>query len=525
MDKNIIQKYLTERFISEATNGNTPGISVTNSVNKKSGAINKSGVKAIEKDVNQYDKDLKKNKSEVKDNKFNYNSTEEMEYHNDMEIMNGQEMVEYDREPNKVFKDKAKEAIEGSSRMANKGGKGMGNAEESWNASSDSFGKDFVKRVKATTKKREEASDSVMSFGDDVETVPKGSVQKGKHSAIQENDESTSKKIEAGYGTEDEYEFNQKEKYSNPDIKENNDKSKIKESMKRLKFNKVFNGVGNALKMIPETYKVDNKVFEMTDGIENYKIRWEGTLNEGKAIVLLASDKKMVSEDIQHMKHLMGYKPQETLGSSKKVSRLTEHAIFNDILGKSKRLVEGEDIDDQTAPEGEWDDINVPQASDAKKDIEGSTSDDKGTQAPAPKTGEWDEINMPQASDAKKHVEGSVATEAKTNAPAPKEGHWDEINVPQASDAKKDITMKENEEKEEIPVNNEDPKSQPGYVHEDDEEEEEEVIDENVKLMVSESTGKLYIVGATDKPYAVPVKDNAKALKNPKKYISEVFKK
>jgi hypothetical protein len=488
MDKDIIKKYLTERFVNEE---GTPGISVTAAANKKSGKINKDGVKAIEKEVGQYDKDLKKNKSEVKDKKFNYNSTEEMEYHNDMEIMNGQEMIEYDREPNKTFLDKAKEGIEGSSRMGNKGGKGMGNAEESWGASSDSFGKDFVKRVKATTKKREEAADSVMSFGDDVETVAKGSIPKGKHSAIQEN----------------------------------NNKSQNKQPMKRLKFKKEFNGVGNALKMIPESYRVDNKEFEMTDGNESYTIRWEGTLTEGKATILKAANNSMINEDMQRMKALMGYKSADTLGSSKKVNRITENAIFSDILGKTRRLLgESEEIEGQTAPEGEWDDINVPQAADAKKDIEGSTSDDKGTQAPAPKVGEWEDISVPQAADAKKDIEGSVATEAKTNAPAPKEGYWEEINVPQAADAKKDIKEGE-EEKEEIPVNNEDPKSQPGYVHEDEEEEEEEIVDENVKLQVSESTGKLYIVGATDKPFAVPMKDNAKALRNPKKYISEVFKR
>jgi hypothetical protein len=39
--------------------------------------------------------------------------------------------------------------------------------------------------------------------------------------------------------------------------------------MKRLKFNKEFNGVGNALKMIPESYRTDNKEFEMTDGVES----------------------------------------------------------------------------------------------------------------------------------------------------------------------------------------------------------------------------------------------------------------
>jgi hypothetical protein len=38
-------------------------------------------------------------------------------------------MIQYDREPNELFKARAKESIEGSSRMGNKGGPGMGNAE------------------------------------------------------------------------------------------------------------------------------------------------------------------------------------------------------------------------------------------------------------------------------------------------------------------------------------------------------------------------------------------------------------
>jgi hypothetical protein len=80
--------------------------------------------------------------------------------------------------------------------------------------------------------------------------------------------------------------------------------------LKRLKFKSAFNGLGNALKLIPESYRTDNKVFEMTDGNESYKIRWEGSLNEGKAVVLMASDNKLVNEDINRMKALFGYKSQ-----------------------------------------------------------------------------------------------------------------------------------------------------------------------------------------------------------------------
>jgi hypothetical protein len=388
-------------------------------------------------------------------------------------------MIQYDREPNKEFKDRAKEAIEGSSRMGNAGGKGIGNAEQTWGASSDDFGKNLIKKASNSAQKRLDAEKGIMSFGDDIEIVPKGSKPMGKHSAfVKENDEIENRNIEYGnpYGTEDEYEAKEKLKNlanSNENNK-NNNKPKIKESMKRLKFNNPFNGVGNALKMIPESYRTDNKEFEMTDGNETYRMRWEGTLSEGRAVVLTAANKSMINEDMQKMKHLMGYKSQDTLGLVKGNARLNENAIFGDIYKKTKVLLEGEDIESQDAPEKDADE-SVNYAKEAKKHVEGSVSTDKGTQAPKPKTGSMESIDdaKSQAKEAKKHVEGSAsgakigmglgekAPEGEwdqidvpqaaahgnpsntTYAPKPTSGEWDKINVPQAADAKKHITMKE----------------------------------------------------------------------------------
>jgi hypothetical protein len=411
MDKNIIKQHLTQRFVNEAKGETaTPGITVTNSVNKKSGDVNKKGVKDMEKDLSAYDKALKKGAETTKvPNKFNYNGDSEIEYHNQMETLNGTEMNEYDREPTKEFKDKAKEGLTGSERMGNKGGKDVGNAEETWGASSDDFGKEKDKNIKASTKKRQDAVKGIISFGDDIETVSKDYAPMSKHTAYNEN--------------------------------KDNNKPQIKESMKRLKFKKEFKGVGNALKMIPESYKVDNKVFEMTDGNESYKIRWEGTLTEGKAVVLVASDKTMVNEDMQKMKHLMGYKSQDTLGLVRGKSRINENAVFSDMYKKSKALLEGEDIDDASASEGDMDDA-VKHAAEAKKHVEGSVSTEKGTQAPAPKTGNLEDVKK-KAPEATKHVEGSVSTEKGTQAPAPKTGNWD-VNVKgQAPEAKKHVHMSE----------------------------------------------------------------------------------
>ena len=117
---------------------------------------------------------------------------------------------------------------------------------------------------------------------------------------------------------------------------------KNESKMKRLKFKKPFNGVDTALKVIPESYKVDNRVFELTDGNEHYSVRWEGSLNEGKAVVLSSFHQEALNEDVAKIKHLMGFKSQDTLGNLKGGQRLTEDNTFFDMLNKSKALNEAE---------------------------------------------------------------------------------------------------------------------------------------------------------------------------------------
>jgi hypothetical protein len=107
--------------------------------------------------------------------------------------------------------------------------------------------------------------------------------------------------------------------------------------MKRLKFKNPLKGLDNAKKLIPESYKVDGKEFEMTDGNETYRLKWESSINE--ATVLTSNNKSQINEDMAKIKHLMGFKSQETLGTVKGAARLNENNKFNDILGKSKSLI------------------------------------------------------------------------------------------------------------------------------------------------------------------------------------------
>ena len=114
----------------------------------------------------------------------------------------------------------------------------------------------------------------------------------------------------------------------------------VNEGMKRLRFKTPFTGVENALRLIPESYKVDNKTFQMTDGNEKYEIRWEGNITEGSAIILKASDKVLMNEDMQKMKHLMQYNSKDTLGNLRGKERINENKVFNDVWNKTKSIKE-----------------------------------------------------------------------------------------------------------------------------------------------------------------------------------------
>jgi len=300
MNKNIIKNRLQERFLSEATE---LGIAITNKVQKDSKKENDDYYKEVGDKMKAYDKESKKSgKDAVKPVKINYATDAQKTYHDEYEILNGQEMLRFDNEPNEQYRERAVKAIVGDSTMGNAIG---ANAEATWGASSDTFGKDLIKRIKASNKKRDKATDKVMSFGDDVEVVSDDI--KFRQSAIENK-------------------LNNK-----PVIKE--------EKMKRLKFKNPFNGVGRAIQLIPESYKIDKKEFELSDGNENYRVRWEGSVAEGKAVVLMASNKELVNEDMNHMKHLMGYKSEATLGSVSGAERLTENNVFGSILDKTKKIV------------------------------------------------------------------------------------------------------------------------------------------------------------------------------------------
>lgn len=117
--------------------------------------------------------------------------------------------------------------------------------------------------------------------------------------------------------------------------------------MKRATFKKPFNGMDNALKLIPESYKVDGNEFQITDGVETYDIRWD--INE--ATVLRAENKNLINEDLKKMKHLMGFKSQDTLGTLKGEQRIVENKSFGDVWNKTKKLLNEAEEEDSTIAE------------------------------------------------------------------------------------------------------------------------------------------------------------------------------
>ena len=336
MSKQIVKQEL-DKLIAEAAAA-VSGEKVTKRAQNVSKTQNKAYYKDVEGKMKDYDKNLKQeDENSINPKKNNYEGSEK-EYHDQMEIRNGQEMIQYDREPSEQFKDRAKKSLEGDSTMGNKTytGKENGNTEEVWGASGGKhIGKEIVKAAKASAKKRAEGTPQFNSFGDDIENKPKGTNVPVKKIAT--------------------------------------------EGMKRIKFKKPFNGVGNALKLIPEAFRVDNKQFEMTDGSESYKIKWQGSLTEGRAIVLEANSSDLMNEGFAKIKHLMGYKSENTLGTPTANERINENnriktGISQGFTNKIEEIDENcEEIEGQVAPTVTKD--NVPHAN-AEGDMVMAESDD-----------------------------------------------------------------------------------------------------------------------------------------------------
>tara|TARA_R110002050_G_scaffold34397_1_gene86769 strand:+ start:9007 stop:10068 length:1062 start_codon:yes stop_codon:yes gene_type:complete len=267
------------------------GLSDTEKVQKDSEKFNKEYQKEVGSKMSEYDKAPKDEKENDEVTKKYENSKEQKEIHDELETLNGLEMTKFDNKPDETYSERAKEALEGSSRMGNNPEWGNVITADQAGFTGPEFGKNLSKRIKSRVDKESDAQ-NYDGMGDVA--IPRGKNKKQKQVAISEN------------------------------------------KIKRLTFKKPFNGLSNALDLIPESYKIDNKVFQMTDGDEKYQMVWKGTLSEGKAVVTKASNKVTLNEDMLHMKHLMGYKSEDT-GS------VNENISFRDGIDKIKSLLSEND--------------------------------------------------------------------------------------------------------------------------------------------------------------------------------------
>ena len=316
MDKDLIRNQLR----MEAS---VPGISQTEKVLKGDKKENNAYYKEVEKKMGDYEKDTTQSgKDAIEPVMTNYTTDDAKTYHDEMEIMNGQEMLAYDNSPDAKFVERAKMAIEGNALMGNS--PDYANVVEKGQGGDPDYGKTLVSRIKSTKEKRDAATPALDQFGDDIEGKNIGI--NGTASAIKTKGASKKVAVESKVETK-------------KVIMETN-------KIKRLKFKNNIGGLDNAKAIIPESYKIDKKVFEVTDGNESYRFRWEGD-TAGNAVTLRASEATAVNEDMKHMKHLMGFKSD--MGRLNPVERVTEgetfKTLFNKVLteAEERRVAEAEE--------------------------------------------------------------------------------------------------------------------------------------------------------------------------------------
>lgn len=320
---------LTKKVLTIIKEEEVPvGLKTTKKIQKDSKANNDEYLKDSEKRLKDAYSDI--TDEEVEDNKFNYKDDEQKEYHDEVEILNGLEMNQYELEPNERFKERAKEAIVGSSKMGNN--PEWGNVATKEFGGDPEFGKKLVDRVKSSKKKRDDSKIGYMGLGDDIElTKGKDTPRSLSFESIIDsvNKESRNVTVSSIFEGDD--------KNSKVDTiideKENLTENK---KMKRLKFNKIFNGVDNALKLIPENYKVDGKTFQMFDGIETITVKWDGNLFEGSPIVVSAENSQLIAESKNRMKELMTFNGRSKIGVPNKEQRAQEDYLLALNLKKIK---------------------------------------------------------------------------------------------------------------------------------------------------------------------------------------------
>ena len=112
---------------------------------------------------------------------------------------------------------------------------------------------------------------------------------------------------------------------------------KAESTIKRLKYKTPFINENQTIGLIPVEFKSNNMVFEMTDGNQIYKIRWEGDAIKGNPIILLYKNQSQIDEQISKMDRLINYNSREKL--EPKIDVLTEEEVMKNFFIEKKKAV------------------------------------------------------------------------------------------------------------------------------------------------------------------------------------------
>ena len=140
------------------------------------------------------------------------------------------------------------------------------------------------------------------------------------------------------YGTPDEYHYSPKVRTTDKPIAESDKKYSdvIEENIFKTKGEiKSKEQVIRLTEKLPSRVKIDETVFAVTDGSNYYRLIWEGE-EDGEAVITHEKNTKIVSESIDKMKHLWGYKASDSI-STKNIVKENEEDKFKKLFRQMKK--------------------------------------------------------------------------------------------------------------------------------------------------------------------------------------------
>ena len=101
---------------------------------------------------------------------------------------------------------------------------------------------------------------------------------------------------------------------------------------------------------VPSRVKVDETVFAITDGENYYRLIWEGH-EDGEAVITHDKNVNVVSESIERMKHLWGFKSSDSISTKKTITKGGED-MFKKMFNQVKKGILTENVYMEKSPVG-----------------------------------------------------------------------------------------------------------------------------------------------------------------------------